>query len=150
MAGVQKGVRTSFIRSVLSYVLSSGASPKEMRDLADSLRSDLSYELSDMIYELSERLQYMERRYPEKLLVDDVELVAEQIQSSGMDKLDVFEIMRMISGPSVPKALAKYGIDRMLIEFKERVSDAEWREFEKTIKSARSEDPFLRGISKRS
>lgn len=149
MASVSKSARYSFLRAVLSSVLSSNMSPRDMRDVAEALRSDLSFELSEMMYDLSVRLMHSENYYPDKSLLRGPSLALDQIEVSGLRKMDVYDVMREVSQDAAPRTLAKYSITRMIEEFQARASDSQWKNFEKRIRAMKSEDPFLRGISKR-
>lgn len=149
MASISKSARYAFLRSVMSSVLSSSMSTRDIRDVAEALRSDLSYELSDMMYDISERLMHSESYYPDKVLPHGSASLYDQVEVSGLHKMDVYEAMREVSGDAAPRTLMKYSVARMISEFRDRVPDSQWKSFEKRLQAMQSEDPFLRGISKR-
>jgi hypothetical protein len=133
----------------MSSVLSSNMSTRDIRDIAEALRSDLSYELSDMMYDISDRLMHSENYYPDKSLMRAPGPLFNQTEVSGLHKMDVYDLMRQVAGEAAPRTLVKYSLNRMLSEFRERASDPQWKTFEKRLQSMKSEDPFLKGISKR-
>ena len=144
-----KSLVSQFLRTTLAALLKEGFTVREMRELARELRGPLSYELSDMLDDMAMRLGRFETVHHTKNVPPSFSELADKADRQGFPKSEVYEMMTSVAPALVPKSFAKFSVSRMIAEFVERASESQVRIFERKLSSALSDDPFLRGITKR-